>query len=1060
MSKRLNHSLAIGIFLIGLLSANISQAQIYTNLYWNPTTNGLGGSGTWTTSGALWSTNSSGGGTLQAPLTSTSNIYNFSGTVGTVTGSAGLTVGGMNWLTSDYTLTSSANVTYIGTDATLTGTNTVYIANNANLNITGAGVTLNGLSITGGAGSTLTLTNAAGATTALIMGNSNLKSGRTNSVNTIIAGAGTIVLGSQAGTTGYTQAGNIVNNSTGTFVLTNNASGTVTVSGVISGSGGLALNNTNTGRIQLLAANNYSGGTTLNNTGTGTISISNSAAFGTGTITSAGAVTNYVRAEASALNIANNWQIDSGSILRLGATTSGWNVTASGVIAGAGSMVFSNSGINSYLTGTNNSFGGGVNVGNGTLYFNKIGSNGVNSSLGTSGTITVGGPSATTTGGLRWNGTTNETSDKTIVLSGTTGGLGLYAEGATGSSLTINGNINSTGAGAKTLNIAGLNSNTLAINGVINENGGVNSVVIGSSQSGTVVLGNANNSFSGAIRITNSSSSTLTVLSTANIGNSGLDSALGRNGTINMAGTSASAITALKYTGTGETSDKVINFMSGVGSAILDQSGTTGNLKFTSAMTATGVGAKAITLQGSTAGTGEIAGAISDLGGLTSLTKSGSGTWTLSGNNTYTGTTTFGGGTNIISGDNSAAVGNVTISGGATYVRLENSSAISSSSSLVGMGGTIAQSSTLDFKAVGNVTLNSYGVSSSSAGGSMNFTNSSGISKTVTFTNADNYITQASSGLRGLSIKSADLTLDFVGNIQNSSTQTSTTTFDGAGNFIVRGSLLDSTNATGIRTIAKTGAGTLTLRGASNNYSGSTLVSGGTLEVGASGALPVATSITVSNGATLRFNQASGGINVGSLTNAGTLEQNLITITSSGAVNLSGSTLKVNGTPTLASYTLVSGAPLTGTPTLSGANGYQLIVDSTSVKLVKTVVPTGSTFDTTYAAGTEQEVGSNGLTKLMNYSLGGTGPTSSPALPVLTSDANGLTLTANIRNDDASGLNVIGQYAYSLEGPWIDVTPLNPTGATSSVDKTTVRGFSRPFEENQPRVFMRFQTTK
>ncbi len=325
------------------------------------------------------------------------------------------------------------------------------------------------------------------------------------------------------------------------------------------------------------------------------------------------------------------------------------------------------------------------------------------------------------------------------------------------------------------------------------------------------------------------------------------------------------------------------------------------------------------------------------------LTVTSSGTNTFSGNNTYTGSTEFGGGTNIISGDNRAAVGNVTISGSATYVRLENTGAISSSSSLVGMGGTITQSSTLDFKAAGDVTFNSYG-SASSAGGSMNFTNSSGSSKTVTFTNADNYITQAFSGPRGLSIKSADLTLDFAGNIQNSSTQTNTTTFDGAGNFFVRGSLLDSTNATGIRNIAKTGAGKLTLQGASNNYSGSTTVSGGTLEVGAEGTLPTNSAVTVSTGARLRFLKTSGGINLTNLTVAseGTLEQNLITITSSGAVNLTGSALKVNGTPTLASYTLVSGAPLTGTPTLNPSiSGYALSISGNNLLLqqIDTTIP-------------------------------------------------------------------------------------------------------------------------
>ena len=215
-------------------------------------------------------------------------------------------------------------------------------------------------------------------------------------------------------------------------------------------------------------------------------------------------------------------------------------------------MMFSNSGINYYLTGTNSSFGGGVAVGNGTLYFNKLGSANQNSSLGTNGTITVGGPSATTTGGLRWIGTTEETSDKTIVLAGTTGGLTLLANGATNASLTISGNINSTGVGSKTLTFGGYSTNTLTLNGVINENGGVNSVVIGTSSSGTVVLGNNNNSFSGAITVTNATSGQYTYLRTDNIGNAGANSSLGKNGTINIGSSSSTASTTLRYTGTGE----------------------------------------------------------------------------------------------------------------------------------------------------------------------------------------------------------------------------------------------------------------------------------------------------------------------------------------------------------------------------------------------------------------------------------------------------------------------------------------------------------------------------
>jgi fibronectin-binding autotransporter adhesin len=59
MSKKLNLPLALGIFLVGIFSANVSQAQ-YTNAYWdvNGTTSGQGGSGTFSSSGVFWTTNS------------------------------------------------------------------------------------------------------------------------------------------------------------------------------------------------------------------------------------------------------------------------------------------------------------------------------------------------------------------------------------------------------------------------------------------------------------------------------------------------------------------------------------------------------------------------------------------------------------------------------------------------------------------------------------------------------------------------------------------------------------------------------------------------------------------------------------------------------------------------------------------------------------------------------------------------------------------------------------------------------------------------------------------
>lgn len=119
---------------------------------------------------------------------------------------------------------------------------------------------------------------------------------------------------------------------------------------------------------------------------------------------------------------------------------------------------------------------------------------------------------------------------------------------------------------------------------------------------------------------------------------------LAANGTIDMGSTTTAG--QLTYTGAGETTDRVINLAGTTGGATLDQSGS-GRLKFASAFTATGGGAKTLTLQGSTAGAGEIAAAIVDnsAANKTSVVKTGTSTWALSGTNTYTGTTTVNAGT-------------------------------------------------------------------------------------------------------------------------------------------------------------------------------------------------------------------------------------------------------------------------------------------------------------------------------------------------------------------------------------------------------------------------------
>jgi len=189
----------------------------------------------------------------------------------------------------------------------------------------------------------------------------------------------------------------------------------------------------------------------------------------------------------------------------------------------------------------------------------------------------------------------------------------------------------------------------------------------------------------------------------------------------------------LLYTGAGETSDRILNFK---GNAIVDQSGS-GNLNFSTPVTCSS-GGKTVTLQGSTAGTGEFSGALrNDLGAL-AITKAGTGTWRFSAANTYTGLTTVAVGTLILSGANGAIAssGAITVSAGAT-LQLDNTAAANNASRLSNTAPISLNGSTLIFsndggsanftEAAGALTISQFGntISTSQAG--------SGQTATLTF---------------------------------------------------------------------------------------------------------------------------------------------------------------------------------------------------------------------------------------------------------------------------------------------------------------------------------------
>ncbi len=439
-----------------------------------------------------------------------------------------------------------------------------------------------------------------------------------------------------------------------------------------------------------------------------------------------------------------------------------------------------------------------------------------------------------------------------------------------GNDVTLGGNITSTGTtgshthtisiglilnGSRT--VTAVTGTTIAIDGAISESGSARAFT--KAGAGTVTL-SAASSFTGAISVNQG------VLSVASIADSGVNSAAGAGGVINIGSGTATAGT-LTYTGAGASTNRTVNLAATTtGGAVINSSGT-GALILTGAFTNAGTGTKTLTLGGSNGGANEIQGVLGNGSGTLSLVKTANGIWTLSAGNTFTG--------------------DVSINQGTLSV---NSVADSGVSSALGAGAAInlgsgAQTGTLLYTGAGGSTNRSVNLASTAAGGGTITNNGSGA-------------------------------LVFTGTFSSAGTNAKTFTLGGSSTAAneFQPTLVDSTG--GALTVVKSGAGTWGLSGASS-FTGALSAAQGTLSIS-----------SIADSGVNSAAGAGSLINIGSGTNvAGALIYTGTGATTNRTINLAattngGATIQSSGTGALILTGAFTNAGTgTKTLTLGGSNG-------------------------------------------------------------------------------------------------------------------------------------------
>ncbi|CAM2188913.1 fibronectin-binding autotransporter adhesin [Paraburkholderia sacchari] len=829
---------------------------------------------------------------------------------------------------------------------------------------TGGTTTVNGSII--GAGSLL----QAGTGTAVLAGN-NSYSGST----TITAGTLQVGNGGTAGSLGT--ASTVTDNGT----LAYNLSGNITVGATITGTGNLTQAGTGT---TILAANNtYSGTTTIT---AGTLQVGNGGAagsLGTGAIADSGVlVYNLSRSTTIANPLTGSGTIQNtylgttqtltnvtGFTGTYAVSTNEVNASVAGLALPSGTNLSGNT-FNTIITATNpnSSFTpyrvfSNTYTGTPTLQINGLVVGNGTTAVG--GTLTSYNTNITLGGGYLWSlfdGTTTTgfnalTDSNSYVLS-------------SNANITVAPGISVTQSGA----LSGLGNLTIQ-----------QSCGVALCNASTVIF-TANNSYTGTTTISNG---------TLQIGNGGVTGSLGtgavvNNGnlTFNLTGPttvngSVSGTGNLSQVGTGTTILASNNNYSGTtnitgGTLQVGNGGSTGSL-------GTGNVTDSANLTFNTTGNTTVVGCLSGNG---TLTQNGTGVVDIGGGNTaisnnFSGNVTINAGTLIGNGGNTqfGALGNgttITVNNGGTFMGGSNTNGLigtaQTATIILNNGSVLTTSSNSTADTLGRLTLN---------GGTL-ADQGSLTGNAVAY--GSWYLTQNVTVTANSTISAVGVTLD----------QSGGTNFNIASGtqLLVNGKLIAGTSAanTGMNL---TGPGTMVLAG-NNNYSGTTTISNGTLQVGNGGTTGSLGTGAVVDNANLIFNVSGTTTAPGVISGTGNLSQ----------VGTGTTILAANNTYS-GNTTISSGTLQVGNGGAAGSLGTGRVVDNANLTFNTT--GTNTVNGSISGTGNLTQAGTGTTVLAANNSYGGSTTISAGTLQVGNGGTAGSLGTASTITDN-------GNLAFNLSG--------------------------------------------